>query len=128
MGACAVWQIFNNARSKWVGETHSTYAHEGIAKPVEHGFTVIAEPVDGARMFKSLSSEGFENVTFRGEYPIATVSYSEESAPVQVEMEGYSPFIPLNAGESCFPATAFNISVRNVSAAPVTVSVLGAAS
>ena len=36
-GTLGDWQVFNNARSYWVGETNSTYTHEGIAQPVEQG-------------------------------------------------------------------------------------------
>ncbi len=124
-GTLGDWQIFNNARSYWVGDTHSTYTHEGIAKPVEHGFTVITETADGKHSFASLSREGFPEVAFKGEYPIATVTYSGSAAPIRVESEIFSPFIPLNARESCLPATIFNITVENVSQEALTVSVLG---
>ncbi len=124
-GTLGDWQIFNNARSYWVGQTNSTYTHEGIAKPFEQGFTVVAEKPGGARDFASLSREGFKEVSFKGEYPIATVTYSGGDAPVRAEMEAYSPFIPLNARESCLPATVFNITIENVSPGPLTVSVLG---
>ena len=124
-GTLGDWQIFNNARSYWVADTNSTYAHEGIAKPVEHGFTLITETADGKHTFASLSREGFEDVTFKGEYPVATVTYSGSAAPVRVESEIFSPFIPLNARESCLPATIFNIMVENVSQEALTVSVLG---
>ncbi|MFO7975740.1 MAG: GH116 family glycosyl hydrolase, partial [Candidatus Hydrogenedentota bacterium] len=124
-GTLGDWQIFNNARSYWVGDTHSTYTHEGIAKPVEQGFTVVFEKADGSRDFASLSRNGFAQVRFKGEYPIATVSYADQGTPVRVEMEAYSPFIPLNARQSCLPATIFNITVENASSGPLKVSVLG---
>lgn len=124
-GTLGDWQVFNNARSYWVGETNSTYTHEGIAQPVEQGFTVVTETPDGTRAFASLSREGFKDISFKGEYPIATVTYAENGAPVRVETEVYSPFIPLNARESCLPATIFNITVENATQDSLTVSVLG---
>ncbi|MGI6459817.1 MAG: GH116 family glycosyl-hydrolase [Candidatus Hydrogenedentales bacterium] len=78
-GTLGDWQVFNNARSYWVGETNSTYTHEGIAQPVEQGFTVVTETPDGTRAFASLSREGFPDVAFKGEYPIATVTYAENA-------------------------------------------------
>ena len=124
-GTLGDWQIFNNARSYWVGDTHSTYAHEGIAKPVEQGFMVAAEKTDGSREFVSLSREGFKEIAFKGEYPVATVLYAGTDVPVRAEMEVYSPFIPLNAHESCLSATIFNITVENTSSGPLKVGVLG---
>ncbi|HPX41910.1 MAG TPA: GH116 family glycosyl-hydrolase, partial [Candidatus Hydrogenedentes bacterium] len=120
-GTLGDWQVFNNARSYWVGETNSTYTHEGIAQPVEQGFTVVTETPDGTRAFASLSREGFKDISFKGEYPIATVTYAENGAPVRVETEVYSPFIPLNARESCLPATIFNITVENATQDSLTV-------
>jgi hypothetical protein len=116
-GALGCWMIFNDAVSNWVAETHSTYEHTRIDEPVEQGFAVAVE--DGGQWaWRRLNRDGFADVTFKGEYPIGTVSYGAADSPVTVEMEAFSPFIPLNAADSALPATVFNITVTNASESP----------
>ncbi len=123
-GSLGCWQIFNDCRSYWVDKTNSTYLHEDIERPVDQGFAVVAR-TGGNVVRKHLSKEGFADITFKGEYPIGTVAYSEAGCPVRVEMEAFSPYIPLNAKDSALPLTVFNITVENVSSAPVSASVQG---
>ena len=73
----------------------------------------------------SLDRDGFSEVTFRGEYPIAVVEYSDASVPASVKLEAFSPFIPLNTDDSSLPATVFQFSVRNTSAAPLETTLTG---
>ena len=73
----------------------------------------------------SLDRDGFSDVSFRGEYPIATVNYADASLPVAVELEAFSPFIPLNTDDSSLPATVFQFTVRNTSATPVEATLTG---
>lgn len=56
---------------------------------------------------------GVEATEFVGEYPIARVRYLDGELPVEVEMEAYSPFIPLNPKDSGLPAVAFTFRVKN---------------
>ena len=124
-GTLGCWQIFNDAQSNWVEGTFATYKHRGIAKPVDQGFAMVVDPDGGQPIVKALSREGFAEVSFQGEYPVGIVRYEESGCPVKVEMEAFSPFIPLNAKDSALPATLFHITVENVSPKPVKASVLG---
>ncbi len=124
-GALGCWQIFNDAKSNWVEGTNATYKHRGIEKPVDQGFAVAVDAGEGAPVLKTLSREGFSEVSFQGEYPIAIIRYEEPGCPVRVEMEAFSPFIPLNAKDSALPATLFHITVENVSQKPASANVLG---
>jgi len=124
-GTLGCWQIFNDAASNWVKGTSATYKHRGIAKPVDQGFAVVIDPGDGRPVLKTLSREGFADILFSGEYPIGIVRYEGPGCPVEVEMEAFSPFIPLNAKDSALPATLFHITVENTSQRRVTASVLG---
>ena len=124
-GTLGCWQIFNNAVSNWVADTHSTYTHRGIAKPVKQGFAVTVREGGGAAAQWALSSDGFADVSFRGEYPIATIRYADPDRPVKIEMEAFSPFIPLNAADSGLPATLFHITLENVSRRNVYAGLLG---
>ena len=56
---------------------------------------------------------GVEVTEFIGEYPIAELAYHDPALPLQVRMEAFSPFIPLESKDSGLPAVLFNISVTN---------------
>ena len=107
-GTLGCWRIFNRMPDTDVGQ----------------GFAVIVE-VDGKGLVKKLNRQDFPAAEFRGEYPVGTVRYRDESLPVEVRLEAFTPFIPLNAGDSGLPATLFHITVRNVSEQPVRASVVG---
>ncbi len=124
-GTLGCWQIFNDAQSNWVEGTYATYAHRGIAKPLDQGFAVVLDKGVGAPVVKELNRSAFSTVTFRGEYPIGTVRYDEAGCPVKVEMEAFSPFVPLHAEDSGLPATLFHITIENVTSGAVKASVLG---
>src|SRR5476649_2825752 len=66
--------------------------------------TVVGDKTD-TRLLNQMS---FPDMTFRGEYPIAKLDYTNSDVPVQAGVEVFSPFIPLNADESSKPATIFN--------------------
>ncbi len=76
---------------------------------------VIAKPLN----------QDFGTVEFAGEYPVGIVHYRSDDFPVKVEMEAFSPFIPLNAKDSALPATLFHITIENVSAKSIHVGILG---
>ena len=73
----------------------------------------------------SLDRDGFSDVSFRGEYPIGVVNYADTNLPLAVKLEAFSPFIPLNTDDSSLPATVFQLTVRNTSAAPVETTLTG---
>ena len=99
------WDIFNQPLS--TGAEH--YANPMHPAPVlEQGFTIRVNGKDF-----SLDSEGFPGVTFRGEYPIGIVEYKGAGVPVEVKLEAFSPFIPLNADDSSLPATILHFTVKN---------------
>ena len=127
-GVLGSWQIFNNPASNWVEGTSSTYKHRGMARPLEQGFAVHVRAGEKARTLP-LSKDGFSKVRFRGEYPIGRVTYEGGGdLPVTVELEAFSPFIPLNARDSGLPATIFNITLAHAkesSLPELRVSVLG---
>jgi len=57
----------------------------------------------------------FEDVTFKGEFPFATVGYKDERFPGNVEMEAFNPFIPSNDKDSSLPTAFFKFNVTNTS-------------
>jgi uncharacterized protein (DUF608 family) len=69
---------------------------------------------------------GVDSLEITAQYPIVKVTYESRAVPVQVSLEAFSPFIPLNSKDSGLPAVIFNFTVTNPHAAPVRVSLLGA--
>lgn len=74
---------------------------------------------------RSLDRKGCPNVRFSGEYPIAYVDYALSDLPVQVTLEAFSPFIPLNEPDSALPATVLNYTVKNTSKKEVEFTLAG---
>ncbi|RKX47367.1 MAG: hypothetical protein DRP64_01290, partial [Verrucomicrobia bacterium] len=125
-GSLGDWQIFNNALSYWVEGTYSTYTYGGgIKRPFVQGFAVALKDSKGKSAIHQLNEKGFEDITFNGQYPIALIDYKNDSLPVKIQMEVFSPFIPLNAKESGFPATIFNVTIENTSDKTTEASALG---
>ena len=65
----------------------------------------------------------FEEVEFLGEYPFANLTFRDEAVPIQVELEAYNPFIPLDADNSGLPVAIFNWQFTNPNDVPVEVAV-----
>ena len=120
-GTLGLWQIFNEHVFTGYGrDCYRTYRPDS---PVDSGFALVVES-GGKRTLRPLNRD-FGTVAFAGEYPIGLVRYEADDLPVTVEMEAFSPFIPLNAEDSALPATVFHIDVKNTSDEPQEVSLLG---
>ena len=117
-GTLSCWELFNH--HEYQDQGPYSYAKRPAPKHVQFGF---AARVNGKRW--TFDKSGFRDIQFKGEHPIATVSYSDADSPIQAEMVAYSPFIPLNAKDSGLPATLFEITVRNTSSAPVEIELTG---
>ncbi|MHC4127040.1 MAG: GH116 family glycosyl hydrolase [Planctomycetota bacterium] len=111
-GTLGSWQIFN--QRYFSGYGRDNYRYRKPDAPVEQGFAVVIDRGQ-ERTVKRLNAEDFERIEFTGEYPIGLVRYRDEGLPVTVDMEAFSPFIPLNAGDSALPATVFHLTVENTS-------------
>jgi uncharacterized protein (DUF608 family) len=120
-GTLGLWQIFN--RHVFTGYGQNCYIAYKPDSPVDSGFAVIVEK-DGKTLAKPLN-RNFSTVEFAGEYPVGIVRYREDGFPVKVELEAFSPFIPLNARDSALPTTIFHITVENTSGKSLRAGILG---
>lgn len=55
----------------------------------------------------------FKYVEFNGEFPFATITFSDDAFPGTVKLTAFNPFIPLNEDDSSIPAAFFNIEILN---------------
>jgi uncharacterized protein (DUF608 family) len=115
------WDIFN--RVEHTNESHYAKPMQPRS-PLDQGFAVRvrrgAEP-----QIRTMDRAGFSDVRFRGEYPIGFVEYRDPASAVQVSLQAFSPFIPLNTDDSSLPATLLLYRVKNVSREPVEIELVG---
>ncbi len=103
------WDIFNQRTS--TGSEH--YANPVVPSlPVQQGFALRVK-ANGRTTMRPLDRSGFREIAFTGEYPVGYVNYSDPDLPVNVRLEAFSPFIPLNTEDSSLPATVLEFTVRN---------------
>ncbi len=88
--------------------------------PLDQGFAV---KIDG--QVRRLDRTGFADISFQGQYPIGRVAYNDKDCPVSVDLEAYSPFMPLNTDDSSLPATVMSYTLKNESSRSVAVEISG---
>ncbi len=120
------WDIFNLPPAKeWHSSDGPLYAHPAKpASPFEHGFSIQISNGDKTT-YHRVDASGFKNVSFRGQYPIGLVEYRDEACPVEIDLEAFSPFCPLDVDDSGLPATVMRFTVRNTSSAQLTAHIAG---
>ncbi|MFO1492347.1 MAG: GH116 family glycosyl-hydrolase [Kiritimatiellia bacterium] len=92
--------------------------------PFDQGFA-LRTVANGVEAVKTLDHQGFADITFRGSYPLARVSYADPACPLAVELTAHPVFIPLNTPDSALPATVMEYTLRNPGAQTVEASLLG---
>ncbi len=61
----------------------------------------------------------FRNCSFKGEFPIAELTFSDDDFPAKVILTVFNPFIPMDADNSSIPAGFFKIEFLNLAEEPV---------
>jgi non-lysosomal glucosylceramidase len=93
-------------------------------RPLDQGFAVKLT-YNGQTIIKRLHADDWAEIAFEATYPMATVRYTDPAIPVEIKLEAYSPFIPLNEDDSGLPVTIFSFELINKSKQPVTAVMLG---
>jgi hypothetical protein len=125
-GSLGCWQIDGNTYFSGVG--HDSYATYRPAQPVAQGFAVGAADPTGNVTRATLDDTGYDGIEFVGEYPRAIIRYRAKSTaapPVRVDLEVFSPFVPLSARDSAWPATVLRFTVANPTDQPLDVTLGG---
>ena len=55
----------------------------------------------------------FRSCDFKGEFPVAELSFSEEKFPGTLTMTAFNPFIPCNEDDSSIPGAFFEFEIEN---------------
>ena len=125
------WEIFNRpAKGATIPLTFFALrcqqaGHDPKARVLEGP---LQPPFDQSHGFHPMTSHGlprFQGTSFRGQYPFAAIEFDDDKLPVAVELEAYTPLLPLNPEDSGIPCAILNYSVANRSEDPVDVAVVG---
>ena len=66
------------------------------------------------------------SLKFEGEYPLGKYRFDESALPVEVELEVFNPFIPMDLKNSAIPCAIYTVTAKNTSSVPVKVDLLAA--
>lgn len=121
-GRLVYWDIFNSNHDTGYGQINYKEGRKptdvvGAGKftpsqDVPHGVAIRVKTGDAA-VVKALDATDFPTVRFCGEYPLGVVEFSDPKLPLELRLEAFSPFIPLNAVDSALPVTILNYAVKN---------------
>jgi len=121
------WDIFNTRiRPRFMVEQGAAYknppkrndANDLDQYVLEQGFALRIS-TQGKSQVRTLDRRGFSDIEFTGQYPIGQVTYKDAAVPVTVELEAFSPFIPLKVKDSSYPAAVLNYTISNNADVPV---------
>ncbi len=123
------WEIFNKPDK---GNSPS-YAMPSIWARVGNGKAVsrvlesrILPPYEGSSGLGSKNAPGLARLasaTFTGEFPLAKIDFKDARFPVNVSLEAFTPFIPLDAEESGLPVAILRYRVTNPASVAAQVSI-----
>jgi len=130
-GSLRDWEIFNRP-DKGVSLPFTFFAlhfqQEGgapIVRVLEGALTPPFTGADGYRRGEVPGLPRMEKAVFHGEYPFASIDMEDSRIPLQVTMEAFNPFIPLDPEASGIPGAIIRFKVRNLSAKPAKITIAG---
>jgi non-lysosomal glucosylceramidase len=123
------WEIYNRpdkGRSPQYAFA-SIWANSGGSRPVARVLEARLQPPYangfGLGPANAPGLSRLEGATFSGEFPMARVAFQDSRLPVNVSLEAFSPFIPLDPEGSGYPAAVLRYRVRNPRRTTATVSI-----
>ncbi len=95
-------------------------------KGIENGAKVLESQVPSWKLFgvggngngsgeRDYGLPRFENGSFLSRFPFATLKLQDQDIPLQIEVTGWSPFIPTDEDNSSLPSGAFEYHFKNTS-------------
>jgi len=136
-GGLCDWEIFNRPNkgsvmpytfaALWVrqaGHEPITRVLQGRSLPPYSGQGVIGYQGFGFGV-ERLNGSGLppmRSVTFGGAFPFAELAFADPLLPLDVSLEAYSPFVPLNPDDSGLPIAVLHYWIRNTTQDPVDIA------
>jgi non-lysosomal glucosylceramidase len=123
------WEIFNRPDKGRSPEyaLASIWVRSGTSKPVARVLeSRLLPPFASASGLGPANAPGLSRLaraTFTGEFPMANIAFQDARLPVQVSLEAFSPFIPLDPDSSGLPIAVLRYRVRNPRAVKAAVSI-----
>ena len=139
-GSLVDWEIFNrpNKGTLLPYTFFTVWAKAGDQAPVVRVVQSAPQPPfsgQGRARFGGLGfgvtrsdGSGFPHMRsakFRGEFPFAEIEFSDQRLPIEIKLEAYSPFIPLNPDDSGLPIAVLRYHLHNAGQESVQVSLAG---
>ena len=113
----AIWQIACNYKEEKVADSFLA-----IRAQAEGGQPIVrALQTEPAGPFAAMPSLKFE-----GEYPLGKYRFDEPALPVEVQLEVFNPFIPMDLKNSAIPCAIYTVTAKNTTSTPVKVDLLAA--
>ncbi len=137
-GKLWLWDIFNQQKEGVNALTHENWNGQRVRPrdganfifpmspeyPFEQGFGLRISQGDKT-WERSLDFKGFDDISFKAQYPIAEIFYRDSQLPLEVDLKAFSPFIPLDVKNSSNPATVMHFTIKNTSEEQVTTELSG---
>jgi uncharacterized protein (DUF608 family) len=99
---------------------------EGTPPAVKVLESVIDPPYSGSFGYPNDSAQGLPRLRgarFKGAYPFARIDFEDEGIPLEISLDAFNPFIPLNVDDSSLPVAIFRYQLASRSKKPVDVAV-----
>ncbi|MFN8449289.1 MAG: GH116 family glycosyl-hydrolase [Anaerolineae bacterium] len=100
------------------GQQPTTRVLEGALQPpyhLSHGYHPMT----------TMGLPRLKNTQVRGEYPFVSITFDDPALPVNVELEAFTPLIPLNPDDSGIPCAIMTYTVTNPTDQPIDVTIVG---
>ncbi len=114
------WDIFNQGNFGCVERKGTTFMGDGLdAMSGANYVDPVRQQSPFQQKFQLLTDEAqpqrirFGDIQFRGEYPVGHVAYKEANQDVEMTLEAFSPFCPLDVENSAHPATTLTFRIVN---------------
>ena len=123
------WEIYNRPDKGRSPEYAfaSVWIKSGDAKPMAHVLEAdLAPPYASMAGLGPANAPGLsrlQDAKFTGEFPMARIDFEDSRLPVEISLEAFSPFIPLDPDNSGLPVAILRYRIRNTSSRQVSASI-----
>lgn len=128
------WEIANHPdKGSWMPFTFFAIRAQpqgglAVTRVLESRIAAPHEGDSGHHIGKVAGLPRLSTSRMRGEYPLLSIDFEDETLPVEVRLEAFTPLVPLDVHASGLPGAVLRYVVRNPTDQPVAVTVVGSMS